>query len=328
MDLIHVFIFISAYFITKNILEHDECREIIEKCIPDAHFIRQGTKENYIYYQYFMNGKDVKVGNLQRLLSEYIGRPVLVFFDRVLTVRVYRKSLPEEWELPPSLSEKKGVCIGVGVNGEVYHDFNKYPHLVIAGSTGYGKTNIMKCIMSQIPSGSNIVLIDLKNSDDFKERSAGNIKEAREVLESVGRNTYVFIDEAHELMPKSYMSRKEGRIYRECLEIVSEIARMGRSKGIRLIYATQYPTADVLPREIKQNAEARIVFRLVTETASRVALDEGGAERLKAGLRGRAIYKTDRYTEIQTPKWNGEENFNVSFREKETKRVRDYVDIG
>lgn len=220
-------------------------------------------------------------------------------------------------KLPKDLERNDGkVALGVSERGVVYHNFLKYPHLIISGSTGYGKTNMIKVILEQIRG--RVVLIDLKGGKDYGGRvSAVDISGARSVLEEVemelkermaggggsGERLYVVIDEAAELLIPSYMSRKEGWEYLKCQEICSEIARLGRSFGIHLIYCTQYPVSDVLPRQIKQNAEARITFRLVTTKGSEVALDEPGAEQLPAGIPGRGIYKTDVVREFQAYRW-------------------------
>ena len=84
-----------------------------------------------------------------------------------------------------------------------------------------------------------------------------------------------------------------------CQHVLSEVTRIGGALGYRLIFATQYPTGDTLPRQIKQNADAKIAFRLPTEIASRVAIDEQGAESLTQP--GRAIYRTVDRAEIQVP---------------------------
>src|SRR5690625_3880320 len=84
-----------------------------------------------------------------------------------------------------------------------------------------------------------------------------------------------------------------------CLTALSEISRSGGALGYRNIFATQYPTADTLPRQVKQNTDARISFRLPTEVASRVALDESGAEELVGA--GRAIYRTHERHIMQVP---------------------------
>src|SRR5690606_13689071 len=81
---------------------------------------------------------------------------------------------------------------------------------------------------------------------------------------------------------------------------LSEIARIGGGLGFRLIFATQYPTADAVPRQVKMNMVARIAFKIPDGTASRVVLDELGAEALDP-IPGRAIYKLAESHEIQCP---------------------------
>ncbi|MBW3216562.1 hypothetical protein KZC64_23665, partial [Salmonella enterica subsp. enterica serovar Javiana] len=77
-------------------------------------------------------------------------------------------------------------------------------------------------------------------------------------------------------------------------------ARIGGALGFRLIFCTQYPTGDTLPRQVKQNSDAKLGFRLPTQTASSVVIDEAGLETIES-IPGRAIFKTDRLTEIQVP---------------------------
>lgn len=55
-----------------------------------------------------------------------------------------------------------------------------------------------------------------------------------------------------------------------------------------------------MPRQVKQNSDAKLGFRLPTQTASNVVIDEPGLESIKS-IPGRAIFKTDRLTEIQVP---------------------------
>lgn len=82
---------------------------------------------------------------------------------------------------------------------------------------------------------------------------------------------------------------------------MSQIARLGAGLGCRQILATQYPTRDVIPRQCKQNSDAKLSFRVQSATASRVVLDEIGAESLPQ-IKGRAIYQTaDKREILQTP---------------------------
>src|SRR5699024_3085898 len=183
--------------------------------------------------------------------------------------------------------------------GTVYHNFKKFAHMIVAGTTGYGKTNFIKCLISQL--NGEIILIDMKGGFDYGKVTATNIKQARIELEKVTAemkqrrqsHIYVVVDEAGELLAPAHLTRKESTEYLACQSCISEIARLGRGFNVHLIYATQYPTKDILSGQIKQNAETRICFRLPTEIASRVALDESGAEELPSGQYGMGIYKKD-----------------------------------
>ncbi len=207
----------------------------------------------------------------------------------------------------PLLERSLNVEIGNSEYGKIYHNFSKYPHMIVAGTTGYGKTNFINCLISQLKG--EVILIDMKGGFDYTKSSATNIFEAENQLNNIIRNMrkrrkehiFVIVDEAGELLPPSYLKKKdEKEPYLKCLEHCSEIARIGRGFRVHLIYCTQYPTSDIVPRQIKQNCDAVLCFRLKTEIASRVVLDEEGAEQLPAGKYGLGIYKTDRKIILQT----------------------------
>ena len=112
---------------------------------------------------------------------------------------------------------------------------------------------------------------------------------------------FVIIDEVGELNASESVTREEKLLKQECQTIMSQIARLGAGLGFRLVIASQYLVNDVLPRQVKQNADARLCFRVQNNTASRVILDESGAEFLPQ-IRGRAIYQTaEGSVIIQTP---------------------------
>jgi hypothetical protein len=66
----------------------------------------------------------------------------------------------------------------------------------------------------------------------------------------------------------------------DALAALERIARMGRAFGLSVILATQYPTKDVVRRQIKVNMTAQVAFRVPDGAASRVILDRDGAEKL------------------------------------------------
>ena len=122
-----------------------------------------------------------------------------------------------------------------------------------------------------------------------------NVKEA-----GIKERYFVICDEAGELNPSDAFG-EDKKLKLECQTLMSQIARLGRSNGFRQVLATQYPTADVINRAIKQNCDAKIAFRTQSEVASRVILDTGGSELLPE-IKGRAIYQSASKREIlQTP---------------------------
>jgi S-DNA-T family DNA segregation ATPase FtsK/SpoIIIE len=149
------------------------------------------------------------------------------------------------------------------------------------------------------------------------------MREKQEILRKAGKKKvedagiterhFIIIDEVGELNPDEAVDKKdvwkdgilihksEKTIKAECQKYMSQIARLGAGLGFRLILATQYPTGDVIPRQCKQNSDAKLCFRVQTGIASRVVLDNEGAETLP-DIKGRAIYQTAKERIIiQTP---------------------------
>jgi S-DNA-T family DNA segregation ATPase FtsK/SpoIIIE len=149
------------------------------------------------------------------------------------------------------------------------------------------------------------------------------MREKQDILRKAGKKKvedagiterhFIIIDEVGELNPDEAVDKKdiwkdgilihksEKTIKAECQKFMSQIARLGAGLGFRLILATQYPTGDVIPRQCKQNSDAKLCFRVQTGIASRVVLDNEGAETLP-DIKGRAIYQTAKERIIiQTP---------------------------
>jgi hypothetical protein len=266
-------------------------------------------------------------------------KELVMDYDGCLILRVYNEPLTKMLEFnEATLKACKGWKILVGVAREnlVYHDFEKSPHLISAGTTQYGKSVFLKNIVTTLihnnPDTVRITLLDLKGGLAFQRFK--NCRQVRDVAkdtdESMGAlqrieremkkvqakfleggfenveeakypvREFIIVDEAAELSSHKVEHKEDRKKKIECERILSEIARIGGSLGYRLVYATQYPTADVLPRQIKQNVVARMCFVLGSEIGSMVVLDEKGAESLPL-IKGRAIYKTDRKYVVQSP---------------------------
>ncbi|WCH46359.1 FtsK/SpoIIIE domain-containing protein [Lysinibacillus sp. OF-1] len=258
-------------------------------------------------------------------------------YDGLLIVRVYDKPLASEVTFTPG----QGWRVPVGVTRErneyKYHDFEMVPHVVLGGATRYGKSNFINstiCSLVQCePEHTNLYLIDLKGGVELCDYE--NIKQTisiayephealhtlqlaydqmrniqRELKRRGKKNVqvagikeryFVVIDEVGELNVAEAVTKEEKRLKLECQTIMSQIARLGAGLGFRLVVATQYPVGDVIPRQVKQNADAKLCFRVQSGVASRVVLDTEGAETLPM-IKGRAIYQTaDKREILQTP---------------------------
>jgi DNA segregation ATPase FtsK/SpoIIIE, S-DNA-T family len=263
------------------------------------------------------------------MTSKRSEKEVEIEFDGTLKVKVYETPLSTKIDYTEALLKAcKGWEIPVGFTrqGLIKHDFDKIYHMIIAGASGYGKSvmlkNIITTLIARKTKHVHFTLVDLKGGlafnrfrlleqvDGFAKTPKEALKELKEAqrrmeemlsyllekgFEDVSEagiedRHFVIIDEAADLSEES-----------EALEIVKDIARRGRGAGVRLIYATQYPTNESLPSQVRQNCDARICFKLQTGIASRAVLDEEGAESLPYGMYGRAIYRTDRKQVVQTP---------------------------
>jgi DNA segregation ATPase FtsK/SpoIIIE, S-DNA-T family len=267
---------------------------------------------------------------IQTLLKrkKKLRKEVEIDYDGMLIFRVYREALTEY--LPFDESLIKGlrsweVPVGVSRSGYVKHDFEKVPHVIVAGATGYGKSSWLKTVITTLikrkPDHVTFTLIDLKGGLSFGrfrdikqcETLAKTPEEAVEALEIVQERMNRKLDElfaaGFEDVSEAGDPRRHFIIIDEAADIagnekaetiIKDIARRGRAAGYRLVYATQYPTSETVPSQVKRNCVGRLSFVVDSAIASRVVIDEEGAEKLPL-LPGRAIYKTVKKTIVQTP---------------------------
>ena len=214
---------------------------------------------------------------------------------------------------------KLAACLGADVSGNpVVFDIEKMPHVLVAGTTGSGKSVCINSIIMSIlyhakPNEVKLLLIDPKKvefkvykdiphlccrivSDPKKAagalNSAVNEMEKRfELIEEVGVRNIAGYNEATKNDPeKPYMPRLVIIIdefadlmmtaKEEVETAVVRIAQKARAAGIHLIIGTQRPSVDVITGLIKANIPSRIAFTVMSGIDSRTILDTVGAEKL------------------------------------------------
>ncbi|MEM5603551.1 FtsK/SpoIIIE domain-containing protein [Bacillus cereus] len=300
--------------------------------------IKDDISMNYVY-KLPLGVPSQLIQKLAEVLEEGLYKPVKIsFHQRELHIRVFSQQIPEMWNWSKELLKEHtwSVMVGKALDKYVYHDFEKTPHMCVSGMTRFGKTvflkNVMTSLILQQSQHVKFFIVDLKEGLEFSpykdlsqvvevaenpERALEMLGRVREKMikqiemmkksyftniidTSIRERCFIIVDEGANLCPTQGLPKKQRDVLFMCQEMLSEIARIGGGLGFRLIFCTQYPTSDTLPRQIKQNADAKIGFRLPMTVASQVALDESGLEDLPS-LPGRALFKTDRTEEIQVP---------------------------
>ncbi len=334
----------------------------------EPRLIKTINKEKFTEYIYAVPYGLIDDPKLQNILEKTLSKPVTVRFKGKLLVKVYKKLLSSKINYNWKKTDGWNVPIGYSQDNLMYHDFDKIPHMTVSGATRQGKTVLLKLIMNHFIKQNDVefFIIDLKGGLEFGKYEklkqvknvSSNISNTYQLLKNIEmkikldmqyfkekgysniletnikKRTFIIVDEGAEMAPSAHHSKEEKNMYKYCQHVLSEVARVSGALGYRLIFATQYPTADTLPRQIKQNSDAKISFRLPTEVASRVAIDESGAEKLECP--GRAIYRTHEKHIIQVPFVTDKEikerlgrfESHDTTREKKKERGEDTITFG
>lgn len=218
------------------------------------------------------------------------------------------------------------LVLGEDVTGEkVTVNLKQVPHFLIGGSTGSGKSVLLKLLLMQaIKKGTVVVIADFKGGVDFplawydkckiitdsvdlkqflaetvdeletrkvilKESGLSNIDEYNMHNSKKLKRIIFACDEVAELLDKTGLSKEAKAEVVEIEGYLSTIARQGRACGIHLFLATQRPDANILPGQIKNNLDYRVCGR-ADLVLSQIILDNGDAqERISKTAQGRFL---------------------------------------
>ncbi|MBS1878201.1 MAG: DNA translocase FtsK [Actinobacteria bacterium] len=208
--------------------------------------------------------------------------------------------------------------LGKGIDGNaVWTDLAKMPHVLVAGTTGSGKSGCINAILSSIlmqatPNDVRLVLVDPKQVELNHYENVPHLltpvvtspRLAANVLSNlIGEmeSRYGIMSQARcrNLAELNTKREREGELPlphilcvideladlmmvapAEVEDSIIRLAQKSRATGIHLVLATQRPSTDIITGTIKVNIPARIAFAVSSQTDSRVILDQGGAEAL------------------------------------------------
>lgn len=208
--------------------------------------------------------------------------------------------------------------VGRKINGEAFFaDLGKMPHLLIAGSTGSGKSifihNLLTSfLLKNTPDTLNLILVDpkrveLSHYNDLPHLILDPVIDVKKTLAVFNwlieemEERYKLLEETKsrdiDIYNKKQLQRNERLMPRIALFIdemadlmvtygssiesmIIRLAQMARATGIHLVLATQRPSVDIVTGLIKANIPNRICFKVASYVDSRTVLDVAGAEKL------------------------------------------------
>ncbi|HEX9596935.1 MAG TPA: DNA translocase FtsK, partial [Anaerolineales bacterium] len=225
------------------------------------------------------------------------------------------------------LASPLGLALGRDVSGApIAADLARMPHLLVAGTTGSGKSVLIAAIticlvMNNSPQDLRLILLDPKMVELVRFNGLphllGKVETELERITAVLRWLVVEMQRRYKLLEKEHARdldsynqktsrRTDGEYLPRIVVLIDELAdlmmntaehtettlvrlaQMARAVGIHLVVATQRPSTDVVTGLIKANFPARISFAVASSVDSRVILDTVGAETLLG--RGDMLY--------------------------------------
>lgn len=254
-----------------------------------------------------------------RILAPIPGKPVVGFEvankvrKPVMLSNIFHSKAWTEFE------GKLPLILGENTHGEhIVVDLASMPHVLIAGSTGSGKSVAVNCMLISLlcakkPEQVRLIIIDPKqlefaSYDDIAHLLFPIITDSKKAV-PVLKWLVNTMEERYELMAEhgvknifeyQELAEKNSNLDnmpfivliideladlmmttgKEIEDLIARIAQMSRAAGIHMIVATQRPSVDVITGLIKVNFPNRISFKVTSKVDSRTILDSMGAERL------------------------------------------------
>ncbi len=213
-----------------------------------------------------------------------------------------------------STTHKIPICIGKDISGNIeVIDLSKTPHLLVAGTTGSGKSVFINTLLTSLlykfsPSELRLILIDPKMLElsvynDIAHLLTPVVTEPKKAIIALKwvckemERRYSMMNEEGTRNLESYNKKTSEKLPfivvfidemadlmmtagKEVEHYVQRLAQMARACGIHLVMATQRPSVDIITGSIKANFPSRVSFQVASKYDSRTVLGEIGAEQL------------------------------------------------
>ena len=263
--------------------------------------------------------------------------------DTVVTVkqsangrRIILHTVSPRSTLPPILHWKDNhlskesfvLVLGESLFGRETVNLAKIPHVLLGGSSGSGKSVLLKLLLIQcLKKGADVYISDFKGGVDFsrawhekcrmcfdesvllellasltdelqrrksafREVACANIDAYNSATNANLKRVIFACDEVAEVLDKTGLSKEKKEVVSQIESHLSVIARQGRAFGMHLVLATQRPSADILSGQIRSNIDCRICGR-ADNILSQIILDStDAAEQIPKDAQGRFISNT------------------------------------
>ena len=213
-----------------------------------------------------------------------------------------------------STTHKIPICIGKDISGNIeVIDLSKTPHLLVAGTTGSGKSVFINTLLASLlykfsPSELRLILIDPKMLElsvynDIAHLLTPVVTEPKKAIIALKwvckemERRYSMMNEEGTRSLEGYNQKASEKLPyiivfidemadlmmtagKEVEHYVQRLAQMARACGIHLVMATQRPSVDIITGSIKANFPSRVSFQVASKYDSRTVLGEIGAEQL------------------------------------------------
>ena len=247
--------------------------------------------------------------------------------------RVLVYAVPAQIDLPEILCWKDKylspesfvLVLGESLLGPVTVNLAHIPHILLGGSTGSGKSVLLKLLLMQaMKKGARVYIADFKGGVDFpplwnrdcricfEETDllglltdlVAELERRKEIFrtagcssidtynKSTGENLQRIIfacDEVAEVLDKTGADAERKKLLAQIENRLSTIARQGRAFGIHLILATQRPDASIIPGQIRNNMDFRVCGRADSVLSSIILDNTDAADLIPKDARGRFL---------------------------------------